>query len=271
MAATREHGGFGTGPQDDAARRSGHSCADAEAFIGAADRLDDEDVEGRNCDFGDGVDDGPQPAGKKGHLPERRCLVSGARRPISSLIRFVRGPNGEVVPDLAAKLPGRGLGVSADRAIVNTAVKRNLFSRAARARSKADPDLAAVVEAGLAARVADLISLARRAGEAVAGFEKSKSALNSGGAAVLIAASDSAEDGREKLSRLAGALDRNGRRKDEAGGAGEIAELSVLSASELGGAFGRERVIHAVVMQGGLAARIRMEAARLTGFRPGVG
>ena len=40
---------------------------------------------------------------------ERRDLVSHQVMDESRLIRFVAGPEGQVVPDLGRKLPGRGL------------------------------------------------------------------------------------------------------------------------------------------------------------------
>ena len=46
----------------------------------------------------------------------RKCIATGQVLPTAELIRFVVGPDGTVVPDLAAKLPGRGMWVSADRA-----------------------------------------------------------------------------------------------------------------------------------------------------------
>ena len=66
--------------------------------------------------------------------PERRCIVTGEVQPKAGLIRFVAGPDGQVVPDLAEKLPGRGIWVTADRAAIAKAAAKGLFSRGARAR-----------------------------------------------------------------------------------------------------------------------------------------
>ncbi len=60
-------------------------------------------------------------------LRQRRDIVSGAVLPESRLVRFVADPDGQVVPDVAAKLPGRGLWVEATRAAVNIAVARSCF------------------------------------------------------------------------------------------------------------------------------------------------
>src|SRR5215469_4754682 len=123
---------------------------------------------------------------------ERRDIVSGEVMPEAALIRFVSGPDGTVVPDLGRKLPGRGLWVAADRASVETAARRSLFARAAKAKLVAPPDLADQVERLLIARLLAGLGLARKAGDLTLGFEKSLAAVASGKAAWLIEASDGA-------------------------------------------------------------------------------
>lgn len=187
--------------------------------------------------------------------PERKCIVSGETGPKAGLVRFVVGPEGEVVPDIAGRLPGRGIYVAASRALVEKAAKKGLFSRAARAPVKAPADLAETVEALLARRVVELLSLARKAGDAVTGYEKVKDWLVSGRGRVLIQAEDGSERGKSKL------------RPPE----GENRLISWLSAREIGLAFGRERAIHAALAAGGLSERVVEEAARLAGFRAPAG
>lgn len=183
--------------------------------------------------------------------PERRCIVTRESRPRRGLIRFVIGPDDSVVPDLAERLPGRGIWVSADRRSVEAAAGRNLFARVARRPVRVDPALADVIEAGLARRLVELISLARRAGGAVAGREKVLEWLKTGRAAVLIQAADGSA--REKA-----ALRPPG---------GPNTYVDCLTAGELGVAFARDRVVHAAVDGGGLAERVKGEALRLGGFR----
>lgn len=182
--------------------------------------------------------------------PERRCIVTGDVQPKAGLIRFVASPEGVVVPDLAGKLPGRGIWVTADRAAIETAAKKGLFARAARAKVTVPEDLADMVEAGLARRVVDLVSLARKAGIAVAGFEKVKGWLAEGRARVLLQASDGSDRGKGKLWTPEG-----GR------------WFGCLTSSELGLAFGRDSVIHGAVGAGGLSQRVVEEAAKLAGLR----
>ncbi len=183
--------------------------------------------------------------------PERRCIATGETGPKAGLIRFVVGPDGQVVPDLAGKLPGRGLWVSADRAALAKAEMKGLFARAAKAPVTVPEGLADLVEAALARRVVDLVSMARKAGQAVAGFEKVKGWLETGVAAVLLQASDGSERGRSRLRPPPG----------------EEGFIGVLTASELGLAFGREHVIHAALAAGGLAEKIGEDAQRLSGVR----
>jgi predicted RNA-binding protein YlxR (DUF448 family) len=183
--------------------------------------------------------------------PERRCIASGASAPASGLIRFVVGPEGQVVPDLLGRLPGRGIWVTADRDALARAVEKKLFARAARRPVEVPADLAEQVEAGLARRVIELISVARKAGVALAGFEKVKAALADGSAAALIQAADGSDRGKAKL------------RPPDGGGH----HVTCLSAAEIGLAFGREHVIHAALTTGRLATRVVEEAARLSGVR----
>lgn len=187
--------------------------------------------------------------------PERRCIVTGERVPKAGLIRFVIGPEGQVVPDLLGRLPGRGLYVSADRAALDKAAKKGLFARAARAPVTVPPELAAMVEGALVRRVTDLIALARKAGQAVSGREKVLDWLEKGQAAVLVQASDGSP---REAARL---------RPPE----GEGTRIACLTAGELGLSFGRDRAIHGALAAGGLTDRIVEEAARLAGLRSGTG
>ncbi|MGY6635303.1 MAG: RNA-binding protein [Alkalilacustris sp.] len=183
--------------------------------------------------------------------PERRCIVSGLSQPAGGLIRFVVGPEGGIVPDVAGKLPGRGIWVAADRGALHKAVARKLFSRAARTQVTVPEALVTLLETQLTQRLVELISLARRGGDAVCGYEKVREALMKGQAAVLVQAHDGSV--RER-ARLRPPLEGHG-------------PVTVLGATELGLAFGRDRVIHAALAAGGLASRVVDEARRLAGVR----
>src|SRR5437016_3720303 len=121
----------------------------------------------------------PAPAARP-EAPERRCIVTGATGERGALLRFVVGPDGEIVPDVAARLPGRGLWLTPQRDIVERAVAKRLFARAARRPVSAPPELADRIESLLARRCCEALGLARRAGLAVAGFERVEQALRRG-------------------------------------------------------------------------------------------
>jgi hypothetical protein len=53
--------------------------------------------------------------GPRGRERARFCAATRTVQPVSELIRFVVGPNGEAIPDLKSKLPGRGIWVTATR------------------------------------------------------------------------------------------------------------------------------------------------------------
>jgi hypothetical protein len=183
--------------------------------------------------------------------PLRRCIVTREVLPKELLVRFVIDPAGTVVPDIAGKLPGRGLWVKAERAALANAVAKKLFAKAARQPVNLPDDLVDRTAALLAQRCLDLVGLARRAGEAVCGFEKVRDALRNGRVGILLAAADGAADGRGKLKALAG----------------ERPVLALFAGAELSAALGREHVVHAALAQGRLAERLVVESARLAGLR----
>jgi predicted RNA-binding protein YlxR (DUF448 family) len=181
---------------------------------------------------------------------ERKCLATGDVQPKYRMVRFVVGPDGQVFADVMGKLPGRGMWVSADRAALELATKKGAFSRSAKQSVKVPDDLVDEVEKQLARRVVDLISMQRKAGKAVAGYEKVKTWLQTEEALVLIQASDGSGRGKSKLS-----TPHYGH------------YIGCLTADELGLAFGRQTVIHGALASGGLTLRVVEEAQRLKGVR----
>ena len=172
------------------------------------------------------------------------------------LVRFVAGPDGAMAPDVARKLPGRGVWIEATRIAVDTAVKRGAFARSLKAKVTASPDLADLVERLLLERVTAGLGLARRAGDLTLGFEKASAAVEAGRAAWLIEASDGAEDGRRKLFQSLRRAPRPPRL------------FGVLTTTDLGLALGAGNVIHGAFLAGRGADRWTQEVLRLSGFRP---
>ncbi|HUE66209.1 MAG TPA: RNA-binding protein [Rhizomicrobium sp.] len=189
-------------------------------------------------------------------MRERRDIVSGEVMPENRLLRFVADPDGKVVPDVAAKLPGRGLWVAANGAAIRTAVDKKLFSRAAKAPLVAEADLAQRAEQALVARMLGDLGIARRSGALVLGFDNVLRQLEGPKPPkVLIEAFDGAPDGKRKLYAAAHRLEL------------DCMVIETLTSAELGLALGRENVIHAAVQRGGLADRLIFDAERLSGFR----
>ena len=185
----------------------------------------------------------------------RQCIVTRESHPTPQLVRFVIGPDDEVVPDIRGKLPGRGLWLTSRRDIVDRACANNLFSKTARRRAVTDEGLSDRVEGLLRDRCIEVIGLARRAGKAIAGYEKVCGNLRNGKAGVVLIACDAASGGRTKIIRLASG----------------ISVVDALCASELSQVFARTRVVYVAIGSHRLAERLVLEADRLAGFRKPIG
>jgi uncharacterized protein len=188
---------------------------------------------------------------------QRRCLVSRDSRSREQLIRFVVSPDSSVVPDIEECLPGRGLWLTATRDIIDAACRKRVFAKAVRGPVTVDDHLADIIERLLVRRCLSLLGIARRAGEAVTGFEKVREMARGGTAGLLLTASDAAADGRRKIAGAARGAHFSGE---------QVA--GVLTSVELGGVFGRDAAVHVAVKEGALGARLLTECNRLAGFRP---
>jgi uncharacterized protein len=193
--------------------------------------------------------------------PLRLCAVTRTHKGADDLIRFVLAPDGSIVPDLARRLPGRGVWVGATRQDVAAALRQKAFARSLKRSVLVPNDLVERVESLLKRRLADAISLARKAGLLVAGFAKVEELIGLGQAVVLVHAADAAGDGVAKLDRKFRALR----------GPGAAAEAIVreLTSAELSLAIGRSNVVHAAASGGGACRRIAYEASRLRRYREG--
>ena len=176
------------------------------------------------------------------------CIVTRAVKDEAELIRFVRSPEGEAVPDLARKLPGRGVWVSLARARVAEAAAKKLFSRGFQAETAIPPDLEQRVAMLLRQQALSLLSLAKKAGDAVAGFTKVEEMLGRGRAKLLFHGTEAAPDGCRKLDKLA-----------EPG----VKRVVLFESHELDLAFGRSNVVHAAVAKGGLAEKLSAAVRRI--------
>jgi predicted RNA-binding protein YlxR (DUF448 family) len=187
------------------------------------------------------LDNGPR-TGRSATM--RMCAVSREVHPIDELIRFVVSPQGDVIPDLKRKLPGRGLWVSASRRAVAEAVRRHQFSKGFKRDVRVAASLPTDTEALLVRSATEALAMAAKAGQVVSGFAKVEGLLEQGRAEALVHASDGAADGIRKLDAVAGQRSRN------IGESRDFPIVTVLTSAELDLALGRSNVIHAALLAG---------------------
>jgi uncharacterized protein len=200
-------------------------------------------------------DTGPRGAGT-----ERLCVSSRKVRSVSEMIRFVVGPQGDAVPDLKRKLPGRGIWITATRAALAEAVQRGAFARGFGRAVKIPPDLIDATERLLERSALDALAIVGKAGRVVAGFSKVEAALAREQAVALLHASDAAADGVRKIGAL--------RRQSEAEGR-EIGVIAAFTSAQLDLALGRPNVVHAALLAGPATETFIARCARLDRFRAG--
>jgi uncharacterized protein len=190
---------------------------------------------------------------------ERLCAVTREALPPEALIRFALGPDGQIVPDLERRLPGRGVWVSCHQKTLEKAINTKAFSRSFKSQVNVDPDLPERIGVMMARRVLDALALANKAGRVVSGFQQVDGALEKGTVAVLLHGTAAAADGRQKLDRKFQAIQR------ERGA--RVPILDVLTIEQMSLAIGRPSVVHAALIPGGLTERFLREAERLSRYR----
>ncbi len=179
------------------------------------------------------------------------CIVTRLEATEEALIRFARAPDGTVVPDLQAKLPGRGVWVMCSAKTLGEAIKRQAFARGFEADCTVPESLITQVSGLLRKQAVSHVSLARKAGNAVQGFTKVEEAMRKGGIRVLFHTVGAGADGIQKLDRLAGT---------------KTVICNSFVADEMDLAFARPNVIHAAVAAGGLADRLVLHLQRMASF-----
>jgi hypothetical protein len=192
---------------------------------------------------------------------ERTCALTRELKPVAEMIRFVVGPGGEAVPDVKHKLPGRGIWITATRAAIEDAVKRNVFARGFKREVRVAHDLAEQTERLIERAVLDALAIAGKAGIVISGFSKVEAAVGRDDILALIHAADASDDGKRKL---AAALHRN-----TTGESREIVKIDAFIGAQLDLALNRPNVVHAAVLAGPGSETFLARAARLTRFRTG--
>ena len=188
-------------------------------------------------------------------VPLRMCAVTRERARQTGMVRFALSPDGVVTPDVAAKLPGRGVWVMANRETVDKAVETNAFSRGFKVRAVADEGLSDLTESLLLKRCQSQLSLAKKGGALVTGFDQVKADLQKRAPGWIIEAANGSEDGRNKVYLLAKALYKN------------VSVAGALTEEELGVGIGRTGFVHGLLQKGPFAKRWGTEYKRLIGFR----
>ena len=207
---------------------------------------------------------GPTPTpplkGRGSHEPERTCVLSRSTGAREDLIRLALSPDGEILPDVRAKAPGRGAWVAVDRATLEEAQRKGKLKAAlARAFKTGDiriaDDLAQRIETALRQALLDRLGLEARSGTLLTGTEKIEAAARKGEVRLLLHAADAGEDGNRKLDqawRVGGG---------EPQGLVIPAERPTLSL-----ALGRQNVVHIALIDRGAAARVGKALARWRAF-----
>ncbi|MEO1168468.1 MAG: DUF448 domain-containing protein [Pseudomonadota bacterium] len=208
--------------------------------------------------------DGLKPKQRRAHEPERKCILSGEVRPRESLLRLALSPDGEILPDVRAKAPGRGAWISADgdafRAAVANGKLRGGLARAFKTGDFRIPDdLGKRIADALERNALDRLGLEARGGTLITGSEKLRDSARAGQVHLLLHAADAAEDGRRKL--------------DQAWRVGMDAEGSdmrglVIPANRtiLAEALGRENTVHIAIVDERAAKRVSGAISRWMEF-----
>jgi predicted RNA-binding protein YlxR (DUF448 family) len=191
----------------------------------------------------------------------RHCVLSHTLKPVEQMIRFVVGPDGHAVPDVKRKLPGRGIWITATRAALDDAIKRNVFARGFKRNVRVAADLTATTERLLERSALDALAIAGKAGQVASGFAKAEAAIGRDDVLALIHATNAAADGKRKLDA---ALQRKTPDKSR-----EIAIIELFTGAQLDLALGRPNVVHAALLAGPVSETFLARAKRLERFRTG--
>lgn len=185
----------------------------------------------------------------------RRCIATGDSQPKAGLIRFIVGPEDTIGPDLAEKLPGRGIWVTGTRDALEKAIAKQAFARAAKQQVTIPDGLVDLVERLLEARAAETLGLARRSGELIMGLERAFETLDREPVAMMIEAADAGRDGVRRLRAKLKAADLN-----------DLPVVRGLRSAQMGLALGRSNVVHAALKKGRMQEKVLADFARLAAW-----
>lgn len=219
---------------------------------------------GRARTSGRGAASGTKPRDDQTEGPERRCVLSGEHDARDGLIRLAISPDGDVLPDVLARAPGRGAWIGVTRGELETAMAKGklkgALARAFKGAALRIPDeLPAMIEAALIRAVSDRLGLEMRSGKLLTGSDRIAEHARGGKVTWLGHAADAAPDGSRKLDQAW----RVGREEEGSGLAGVTLPLDRAALSV---ALGRENVVHLAMTESAAAKRLNVPLVRLLHF-----
>jgi len=197
-------------------------------------------------------------SGPRARAAERLCVATRTVRPVSDLIRFVVGPEGDAVPDVKRRLPGRGIWVTATQEALDEAIRRKAFARGFKREVRLPSDLVARTERQLERAALDALAVAGKASLVAAGFAKAEAVLERGDAVALLHAAEASPEGIRKLDNAV----RRGR-------GGPLPVIGFLTSTQLDLALNRPNVVHAALLAGPVSETFLARCRRLERFRAG--
>jgi uncharacterized protein len=197
-------------------------------------------------------------SGPRARERARLCAATRTVQPVSKLIRFVVGPDGEAVPDVKNKLPGRGIWITATRDALDEAIKRRAFARGFKREVRLPSHFVDSTEKLLERAVLDALAVAGKAGLVAAGFAKTETALAREKVVALLHAAEASSEGTRKLDAVM-------RRRS-----GETPiVIGFLASAQLDLALNRPNVVHAALLAGPASETVLARCKRLERFRTG--
>ena len=196
--------------------------------------------------------------------PERKCILSGEHASRDALVRLAISPDGDVLPDVLARAPGRGAWIGVDRAELENALEkgklRGALARAFRGATLSVPaDLPDRIEQALTRALTDRLGLELKAGRLLLGSDRIAENARAGNVAWLGHAADAGEDGTRKL-------DQAWRVGGDAEGSGLRGITLPLDRAALSVALGRDNVVHLALADRASAERVSIPLRRLLHF-----
>lgn len=186
---------------------------------------------------------------------ERRCILSGERTDPATLIRLAIGPDGQVLPDVRAKAPGRGAWLGVPRSELEASLAKGRLRGALARAFKGAPltvpdDLPVLVDAALRREFLERLGLEARASTLITGFDKIDVAARRGQVVLLLHAADAGADGARKL-------DQAWRVGEEREGTDFQGIRLPVDREALSMALGRDNVVHLAVTNARAGQRVR--------------